>query len=241
MKDKLVVESLEGIERFVKREGNRLVYTLQILSQDTLEELKQYIQTKPSIKVLDLTKPGIHQKLLPTLYELALVRPDLEVELEFSIKMRYNRLRDGGYFEKLKNPERYMQQVLTNAMQVGSNWLVYEDLSQEDVKYVIEVLDYGALIQKQEGKGFNLQELDRGKDDIRLRYRRLKPYLTQPKVLFDFLTHNHWDTSQIWEMGYWTWDELILPECGLHLPSNELEYYTMELLRGVLDGRYIFE
>lgn len=238
MRDKLV---LEGIERFVKRDGNRLVYTLQILSQDTLEELKQYIQTKPSIKVLDLTKPGIHQKLLPTLYELSLVRPDLEVELEFSIKMRYNRLRDGGYFEKLKNPERYMQQVLSNAMKVGSNWLVYEDLSQEDVKYVIEVLDYGALIQKQEGIGFNLQELDRGKDDIRLRYRRLKPYLTQPKVLYDFLTRNHWDTSQIWEMGYWTWDELILPECGLHLPSNELEYYTMELLRGVLDGRYIFE
>lgn len=210
-----------------------LVYHTPILGVEKATMLRDYVK-EHKIKRVDLTQTTVSDKLLPIIYEMQTSHKNCGVYLTDTVQEKYQRYMNGGLFEKLRDPESYMLQVLTTSKYADQNWLVYEDLSQEDgLKYIVEVLDYGGLLGGHVTQGANQ------KRQRTLRYRRLKSYLAQPILLYNYIQDNQGQMG-LWELGEWTWDEMLHPDFGLHPTSTLEEFYTVELIRAVLDGKVVF-
>lgn len=201
--------------------NKRIRYKIQMIGVDRFSEFKE-MADKGKLSTLDLREASISDKLLNNLNDLE----ELGVKLLLSddIDSRYRRLVNGGYFQKQQDPEQYITQLFTAAKTINKNWLVYEDLAEEQgIKQVVEVLDYGDPLSNRP-----------------IRYRKLKSYLTQPVKLHNYLKDNTTGYQTCWEVGTWVWGDVYDAYFGVHLPSTEEEYIILELLRGVFDGTYTF-
>lgn len=197
-------------------------YKLQIIGADRLNEFKEMARTG-RLKTLDLTGTSIPDKLFGYIRELE--DSGVRVRLSEEPESRYRRLVNGGYFEKQKDPQSYVNQLFEATKHINKNWLIYEDLSGDEtgLKHIVEVLDYGDV-----------------QSNRPIRYRKLKSHLTQPIKLYNYLEGNTTGYQTCWEIGTWVWGDVLDPYFGVHLPSTEEEYIILEMLRGVFNREYEF-
>lgn len=197
-------------------------YKLQIIGADRFKEFQEMAE-EGKLKNLDLTGASIPDKLFGYIHDIE--SEGVRIRLSEEPESRYRRLVNGGYFEKQKEPQRYVNQLFKATKHINKNWLIYEDLTGEgsQLKHIIEVLDYGDV-----------------ESNRPIRYRKLKSHLTQPLKLYNYLENNTTGYQTCWEIGTWVWGDVLDPYFGVHLPSTEEEYIILEVLRGVFNREYEF-
>lgn len=205
-----------------------LTYPYTTMSQSRLRELVEVVKTRKITKV-DLSQTSIKDSHLPYIYTIKTLPHQPEILLNKDLEPLYNRMVNGGFFEKRLNASKYMKDMLKTSRHTSNNWLVYEDLRESNgIKHIVEILDFGPFLQ--DSYDFTYQGY--------IRYRKLKTSLTQPILLFKHLQKN--SKSSVWELGQWGWEDITQDYFGLHLPSTPEEDVIIQVLKGILNDEIEF-
>lgn len=217
---------LTEFDPFIYRRA--LDYPYQTMSEGKLNRLIEVAKRK-KLKRIDLTQTSFKEQLLPYIYELRHLPQRPKVEIPEALELIYQRLSNGGYFEKRRDAKNYMRDMLLTARLSSNDWLIWEDLRDtKGLKHIIEIMDYGPFLQE------DYDFMTQGK----IRYRKLKTSLTQPIYLYRYIQEN--PKHSVWEMGTWGWEDIIQDWFGLHLPSTPEEDVIVQILKGILNDEVIF-